>query len=107
MHPRGSIDKLRGYASRFRQLFVIARNSSFAYKGRAVDVKQISRDLGVRYILEGSVRRAANRIRLFYKATELDPEFGSAHGMAAWCYIWRKLNGWVIDRARETSEGAR
>jgi adenylate cyclase len=50
--------------SRFRQLFVIARNSSFVYKGRAVDVKQVSRDLGVRYVLEGSVRKAANRIRI-------------------------------------------
>ncbi|TWB87581.1 TolB-like protein [Bradyrhizobium macuxiense] len=190
----GIVEDIITALSRFRQLFVIARNSSFAYKGRAVDVKQISRDLGVRYILEGSVRKAANRIRItaqlidastgvhlwaerfdgglqdifelqdqvaarvvgeiapkleqaeieratrkptesldaydyflrgmanvnhwtratndealrqFYKAMELDPEFGSAHGMAAWCYIWRKLNGWVVDRARENSEGAR
>jgi hypothetical protein len=44
-----------------RWLFVIARNSSFAYKGRAVDVKQVGRELGVRYILEGSVRKASNR----------------------------------------------
>jgi TolB-like protein/class 3 adenylate cyclase len=50
--------------SRFRQLFVIARNSSFTYKGRAVDVKQVGSDLGVRYLLEGSVRKAANRIRI-------------------------------------------
>ena len=50
--------------SRFRQLFVIARNSSFTYKGRAVDVKQVGRELGVRYILEGSVRRAGNRVRI-------------------------------------------
>jgi TolB-like protein/class 3 adenylate cyclase len=190
----GTVEDIITALSRFRQLFVIARNSSFVYKGRTVDVKQVSRDLGVRYILEGSVRKAADRIRisaqlidtsmgvhlwaerfdgglqdifdlqdqvtarvvgeiapkleqaeierakrkptesldaydyflrgmanvyhwtraandealrLFYKAIELDPEFGSAHGMAAWCYIWRKLNGWVIDRAHETSEGAR
>ena len=190
----GMVEDIITELSRFRQLFVIARNSSFVYKGRAVDVKQVSRDLGVRYILEGSVRKAADRIRitaqlidastgvhlwaerfdgglqdffdlqdqitarvvgeiapkleqaeierakrkptesldaydyflrgmasvnhwtraandealrLFYKAVELDPEFGSAHGMAAWCYIWRKLNGWVIDRAQETSEGTR
>ena len=47
-----------------RWLFVIARNSSFTYKGRAVEIKQVGRDLGVRYILEGSVRKAANRVRI-------------------------------------------
>ena len=46
--------------SRIRWLFVIARNSTFVYKHRAVDVKQVSRELGVRYVLEGSVRRAAS-----------------------------------------------
>ena len=50
--------------SHFKALFVIARNSSFTYKGRAVDVKQIGRELGVRYVLEGSVRKAANRVRI-------------------------------------------
>src|SRR5262249_331660 len=50
--------------SRIRWLFVIARNSSFTYKGRAVDVKQVGRELGVRYVLEGSVRKAANRVRI-------------------------------------------
>jgi TolB-like protein/class 3 adenylate cyclase len=190
----GMVEDIITALSRFRQLFVIARNSSFVYKGRAVDVKQVSRDLGVRYVLEGSVRKSANRIRitaqlidastgvhlwaerfdggledifdlqdqvtarvvgeiapklelaeierakrkptesldaynyflrgmsnvhqwtkaandealrLFYKAMELDPEYAAAYGMAAWCYIWRKLNGWVVDRAKETSEGAR
>jgi len=190
----GMVEDIITALSRFRQLFVIARNSSFVYKGRAVDVKQVSRDLGVRYILEGSVRKAGDRIRitaqlidastgahlwaerfdgglqdifdlqdqvtarvvgeiapklqqaeierakrkptesldaydyflrgmanvnqwtkasndealrLFYKAIELDSEFGAAYGMAAWCYIWRKLNGWVTDRAQEASEGAR
>jgi adenylate cyclase len=44
--------------------FVIAQNSSFTYKGRAVDVKQVGRELGVRYVLEGSVRRAGNRLRV-------------------------------------------
>src|SRR5262249_48675847 len=165
--------------SRFRQLFVIARNSTFTYKGRAIDVKQIGRELGVRYVLEGSVRKSANRVRitgqlvdaatsahlwadrfertledifdlqdqvtvsvvgaiapkldqagierakrkptenlnaydcwlrgvaifprgtkeatsealrLFYRAIELDPEFASAHGMAARCYTLRKSN---------------
>ena len=50
--------------SRNRSLFVIARNSSFTYKGRAVDVKQVARELGVRYVVEGSVRRDGNRIRV-------------------------------------------
>ena len=50
--------------SRFRWLFVIARNSSFTFKGQAVDVKQVGRELGVRYILDGSVRRAGKRIRV-------------------------------------------
>jgi adenylate cyclase len=190
----GTVEDIITALSRFRQLFVIARNSSFVYKGRAVDVKQVSQDLGVRYVLEGSVRKAANRIRItaqlidastgihlwaerfdggledifdlqdqitarvvgeiapkleqaeierakrkptesldaynfylrgmanvnqwtrasndealrsFYKAIELDAEFAAAYGMAAWCYIWRKLNGWVSDRAQETSEGGR
>jgi len=50
--------------SRFRWLFVIARNSTFTYKGRAVDVKQVGRELGVRYVLEGSVRLIADRVRI-------------------------------------------
>ena len=50
--------------SRIRWLFVIARNSSFTYKGQAVDVKQVGRELGVRYVLEGSVRKAGQRVRI-------------------------------------------
>ncbi len=50
--------------SRFRSLFVIARNSTFAYKGKSPDVREVARDLGVRYILEGSVRRGGDRIRI-------------------------------------------
>ena len=50
--------------SRFRSLFVIARNSSFTYKGKAVDIKQIGRELGVRYVVEGSVRKAGRRVRI-------------------------------------------
>jgi tetratricopeptide (TPR) repeat protein len=50
--------------SRLAWLFVIARNSAFTYKGRAVDVKQVARELGVRYVLEGSVRKAGNRVRI-------------------------------------------
>lgn len=50
--------------SKFDQLFVIARNSSFVYKGRSVDITQVGRELGVRYVLEGSVRRAGDRVRI-------------------------------------------
>jgi adenylate cyclase len=46
-------------------------------------------------------------LRLFYKAIEFDPDFATAHGMAAWCHAWRNLNGWIADRAREIAEGAR
>jgi adenylate cyclase len=50
--------------SRFHSLFVIARNSSFSYKGKSADVRQVGRELGVRYVLEGSIRRAGNRLRI-------------------------------------------
>src|SRR5215813_2581067 len=60
----GVVDDIISALSRMRWLFVIARNSSFTYKGRAVDVKQVGRELGVRYILEGSVRKAAPRVRI-------------------------------------------
>jgi adenylate cyclase len=190
----GIVEDIITALSRFRQLFVIARNSSFVYKGRAVDIKQVSRELGVRYVLEGSVRKASNRLRItaqlidattaahlwaerfdggiedvfelqdlvtarvvgeiapkleqaeierakhkptdsldaydhylrgrenlnrgnresteaalcnFTRAIEIDPDFASAHAMAAWCYLWRKVNGWMVDRAEEIAEGAR
>ncbi|SDH77861.1 adenylate cyclase [Bradyrhizobium sp. Rc2d] len=60
----GMVEDIITALSHFKALFVIARNSSFAYKGRAVDVKVVGRELGVRYVLEGSVRRAANRVRI-------------------------------------------
>ena len=190
----GVVEDIITALSRIRWLFVIARNSSFIYKGRAVDVKQVGRELGVRYVLEGSVRKATNRVRvtgqlidvstgahlwgdrfegaledifdlqdqvtasvigaiapqlehaeierakrkptdsldaydyflrgmanyygrtreainealpLFYKAIELDKNFASAYGMAAWCYAWRKINGWMTDRIQEIAETAR
>src|ERR1700730_18660822 len=58
--------------SHYPSLFVIARNSSFTYKGRAVDVKQVGRELGVRYVLEGSVRKAGNRIRVTAQLIEAE-----------------------------------
>jgi TolB-like protein len=190
----GMVEEIITALSQMRWLFVIARNSSFTYKGRAVDVKQVGRELGVRYVLEGSVRKAASRLRitgqlieaatgvhlwagrfdggledvfdlqdrvtasvvgaiapkleqaeierakrkptenldaydfflrgmasfyradedavsealrLFYKAIEIDPEFASAYGMAAWCYIQRKNLGWMSDPRQESAEAAR
>jgi TolB-like protein/class 3 adenylate cyclase len=60
----GIVEDIITALSHFKALFVIARNSSFTYKGRAVDVKQVGRELGVGYVLEGSVRKAANRVRI-------------------------------------------
>jgi TolB-like protein/tetratricopeptide (TPR) repeat protein len=190
----GMVDDIVTALSRFRNLFVIARNSSFAYKDRAVDVKQVGRELGVRYLLEGSVRWASERIRiavqlidassgahlwadrfdspladifelqdqvatnvvvaiaprlqeaeierakrkptgsleaydfylralvvadrmardandealqLFTHAIDLDSDYALAHARAAHCYVYRKANGWMIDRAAETTEAGR
>jgi adenylate cyclase len=58
--------------SRIRWLFVIARNSSFTYKGQAVDVKQVGRELGVRYVLEGSVRKSGDRVRITAQLIEAE-----------------------------------
>jgi adenylate cyclase len=60
----GMVEEITTAISRLSWLFVIARNSSFTYKGKAVDVKQVARELGVRYVLEGSVRKAGNRVRI-------------------------------------------
>jgi len=190
----GVVDDIISALSRSRWLFVIARNSSFTYKGRAVDEKQVGLELGVRYVLEGSLRKAADRIRitgqlvdtitgtnlwserfegklddifalqdqmttsivgaialhlqraeieraqhkptesldaydyflqamaqmhrgtretvdqalvLFAKAIELDATYATAYGIAAWCYFWRKVNGWLGDGPREIAEGTR
>ncbi|WP_249734959.1 adenylate/guanylate cyclase domain-containing protein [Bradyrhizobium sp. sGM-13] len=188
----GMVDDIITALSHFKALFVIARNSSFTYKGRAVDVKQVGRELGVRYVLEGSVRKAANRVRitgqlvdtatgahlwaerfdgglgdifdlqdqvtesvvgaiapavekaeierakrkptesldvytlylrglarsyqfasrqandealrLFNSAIDLDPDFASAYGRAAYCYVIAKFNGWISGTANEIAE---
>ena len=71
----GIVEELISALSRVRSFFVIARNSSFTYKGRAVDVRVVGRELGVRYILEGSVRKGGNRIRI--TAQLLDATDGS------------------------------
>jgi adenylate cyclase len=68
----GIVEDITTKLSRFQDLFVIALNSSFTYKGRAVDVKQIGRELGVRYLLEGSVRRGGNRFRVTAQLLEAE-----------------------------------
>jgi adenylate cyclase len=60
----GMVDEIITALSRFKSLFVIARNSSFTFKGKAVEIKEVGRRLGVRYVLEGSVRKAAGRVRI-------------------------------------------
>ena len=72
----GMVDEIITALSRIHWLFVIARNSSFTYKGRAADVKQVGRDLDVRYVLEGSVRKAGNRVRIGGQL--IDTETGAA-----------------------------
>src|SRR5262249_11233100 len=60
----GMVEEIITALSRFKSLFVIARNSSFTFKGRSVDIKEVGRTLGVRYVLEGSVRKALGRVRI-------------------------------------------
>jgi adenylate cyclase len=68
----GMVEEIITALSRIRWLFVIARNSSFTYKGQAIDVKQVGRELGVRYVLEGSVRRASGRVRITAQLIEVE-----------------------------------
>ena len=60
----GVVEEITTTISRLPWLFVIARNSSFAYKGKSPDLRRVGRELGVRYVLEGSLRKAANRVRI-------------------------------------------
>jgi len=60
----GIVEEITTALSRFKSLFVIARNSNFTFNGKAVDIKEVGRRLGVRYVLEGSVRKAARKVRI-------------------------------------------
>ena len=71
----GMVEEIITSLSRIKWLFVIARNSSFVYKGKAVDVRQVGRELGVRYVVEGAVRKAGNRVRI--NAQLLEAETGA------------------------------
>ncbi|MEP7241179.1 MAG: adenylate/guanylate cyclase domain-containing protein [Devosia sp.] len=66
------VEEITATLSRIRDFFVIARNSAFAYKGRAIDVRQVGRELGVRYAVEGSVRRVGERVRITAQLVETD-----------------------------------
>ena len=68
----GMVEEIITALSRIKWLFVIARNSSFTYRGHAVDIKQAARELGVRYILEGSVRRSGDRVRVTAQLIEAE-----------------------------------
>jgi tetratricopeptide (TPR) repeat protein len=59
------------------------------------------------HLHRGTRQAIDEALPLFYKAMQLDPEFASAHAMAAWCHFWRKVNGWMADRAQEIAEGVR
>ena len=83
--------------ARFRELFVIARNSAFVYKGRAVDVRTVSRELGVRYVVEGSVRRAGRRVRV---VAQLIDATGSGH---VWAEKYDRAGDDVFDLQGEVT----
>jgi len=84
----GMVEEIITALSRFKSLFVIARNSSFTYKGKAVDIKQVGRELGVRYVLEGSVRKAGNRLRIT----------GQLIDAASGAHLWAdKFEGELLD----------
>jgi adenylate cyclase len=84
--------------SRFKALFVIARNSAFTYKGRAVDVRTISRELGVRYVLEGSVRRSGDRVRV---TAQLIDAFSGNH---LWAEKYDRVLADVFDVQEEVTQ---
>jgi TolB-like protein len=86
----GMVEEIITALSRIRWLFVIARNSSFTYKGHAIDVKQVGRELGVRYVLEGSVRKAGIRVRITAKLIEAES------GTHLWFWLRTTLKGKAV-----------
>src|SRR4029079_17590563 len=87
----GIVEDIITGLSRMKWLYVIARNSSFAYKGRAVDVKQVGRELGVRYALEGSLRKAGDRIRITCQLIE------TANGTHVWAERYDRPLGNIFE----------
>jgi TolB-like protein len=95
----GMVEEIITALSRIKWLFVIARNSSFTYKGLAVDVKQVGRELGVRYVLEGAVRRGGGRVRI---SVQLIDATTGAHLWAAEAHM---LDGGWLMRVEEVGKG--
>ncbi|MBP2235288.1 adenylate cyclase [Sinorhizobium kostiense] len=84
----GVVEDIITALSRIRWLFVIARNSSFTYKGKTVDIRRVGRELGVRYVLEGSIRKAGNRVRITGQLIEAETE----------THVWAdRFDGDVVD----------
>ena len=78
------VEEITTALSRFQWLFVIARNSSFTFKGKAVDIREVGRRLGVRYVLQGAVRKASGKVRITGQLIEATPAAGVDHdGMRA------------------------
>ena len=94
----GLVEDIITALSRVRSFFVIARNSSFTYKGRAVDVRQVSRELGVRYVLEGSIRKAGARLRIAGQLVD---------GITRRCRLGRPLRGRHQRHLRAAGQGHR
>src|SRR5262249_56782427 len=90
----GIVEEITIAISRLPWLFVIARNSAFTYKGKAIDVKQVAQELGVRYVLEGSVRKAGNRVRIT----------GQLIDTATRAHIWADRFDGVLDDIFELQE---
>jgi TolB-like protein len=81
----GMVEDIITGLSRIKWLFVIARNSTFTYKGQPVDVKRVGRELGVRYVLEGSVRKAEKRVRITAQLVEAET------GIQLWAHRYVSL----------------
>jgi TolB-like protein len=86
----GIADEIITELSRRHSLFVIMCNSGFAYKGREIDIKQVARELGVRYVLEGSVRRGGARVRVIAQKL-IDAETGKSHLGRNDMTVWLKM----------------
>jgi TolB-like protein len=94
----GMVEDITTALSKLRWFFVIARNSSFAYKGRAIDVTQVGRELGVRYVLEGSVRKGGNRLRITAQLVETET------GNHVWAERWDRDPGDIFAVQDEITE---
>jgi adenylate cyclase len=95
----GMVEEIITGLTRVRSFFVIARNSSFAYKGKSPDVRQVGRDLGVRYVLEGSVRKAGNRVRITGQLVD------TTAGAHIWAQNFEGMLDDIFDLQDRVSEG--